>query len=94
MKQFLGYMLVVNIIAFLLYGIDKHKSRQKGIQRIPEKTLVGVAAIGGSIGALAGMYVFWHKIRKPKFYIGIPCLLLLQLVIFIVFYCMSDGIMM
>lgn len=78
MKEILGYLVVINLITFFVYGMDKHKSRYKGVQRIPEKTLLGLATIGGSVGALAGMYVFWHKIRKPKFYIGVPLILAVQ----------------
>ncbi|WP_349011361.1 DUF1294 domain-containing protein [Mediterraneibacter gnavus] len=51
----------------------------KGRWRIPEKTLLLFAAAGGSPGALAGMFVFHHKIRKPLFYLGVPLILLLQI---------------
>ena len=57
--------------------IDKYKAT-KNLWRIPEATLMGSAALGGSIGALLGMYAVRHKVRKPKFYIGIPLILLLQ----------------
>ncbi len=75
---FLGYLFLVNALAFLLMLADKRKA-QKKLWRIPEATLMTVAAIGGSIGALAGMYTFRHKTRKPKFYIGIPVILALQI---------------
>ncbi len=75
---FLGYLFLVNALAFLLMLADKRKA-QKKLWRIPEATLMTTAAIGGSIGALAGMYTFRHKARKPKFYIGIPVILTLQI---------------
>lgn len=75
---FLGYLFLVNALAFLLMLADKRKA-QKKLWRIPEATLMTMAAIGGSIGALAGMYTFRHKTRKPKFYIGIPVILALQI---------------
>ena len=79
---FMVYILLVNIITFALYGIDKQRA-VKQRYRISEATLLGLAFIGGSIGALAGMYVFHHKTRKPKFKIGVPLILLLHAVIFI-----------
>lgn len=78
MKYFLIYLLIVNAIAFLLMLIDKQKAKKKK-WRIPEATLMGVAAIGGSIGALMGMYTFRHKTLHKKFTIGIPVILILQL---------------
>jgi uncharacterized membrane protein YsdA (DUF1294 family) len=78
MKYFLIYLLIVNAIAFLLMLIDKQKARKKK-WRIPEATLMGFAAIGGSIGALMGMYTFRHKTLHKKFTIGIPAILIAQL---------------
>lgn len=78
MKYFLIYLLIVNAIAFLLMRIDKQKARKKK-WRIPEATLMGFAAIGGSIGALMGMYTFRHKTLHKKFSIGIPAILIAQL---------------
>lgn len=77
MKYFLIYLLIVNAIAFLLMLIDKQKAKKKK-WRIPEATLMGFAAIGGSIGALMGMYTFRHKTLHKKFTIGIPAILILQ----------------
>lgn len=65
------YLVFVNIAAFALYGIDKHKA-VKGKWRIPERTLIFIAVIGGSLGALAGMLIWHHKTRKKKFYITVP----------------------
>ena len=72
------YLVLINALAFLLMLIDKWKAR-KNLWRIPESTLMMSAALGGSIGALAGMYAVRHKTRKPKFYAGIPLILLVQL---------------
>ena len=71
----LGY-LIVNIIVFIMYGIDKYKATHKK-WRIPEATLIG-AAVFGVFGALAGMYLFHHKTKKPKFYITVPVILVLE----------------
>ena len=79
MKYILIYLLTVNALGFLLMLVDKYKAR-KNLWRIPEKTLLGVALAGGSIGAYAGMQLFRHKTKHPKFYIGIPVILALQLI--------------
>lgn len=76
---------VANVIAFLMYGVDKWNAK-KGLRRIPEKTLLAIAVVGGSIGAYLGMQVFHHKTRKPKFYIGIPLIFAMQIGILIYIY--------
>lgn len=81
----LGYLLIVNAAAFVLMLADKIKAK-KNKWRIPEATLMGAAAIGGSIGAIAGMYCFRHKTRHPKFTIGLPVILALQIVTAVVIY--------
>ena len=72
------YLLVINAVAFFVYGIDKLKAR-KGWWRIPEATLLLLAIIGGSIGAWLGMKVWHHKTMHKKFRYGLPLILLLQL---------------
>lgn len=72
------YLLLVNFVALVLMFADKRKAKRDQ-WRIPESTLLLSAAIGGSIGALIGMRWFHHKTRKPKFFIGIPAILVLQL---------------
>ena len=72
------YLGAVNIIGFLIMGIDKLKARKRGF-RIPEATLFLVALMGGSIGSLLGMSVFRHKTRHLKFTIGMPLILLFQI---------------
>ena len=76
------YLLIINAAALLLMLADKQKARKKK-WRIPEATLIIVAAIGGSIGALAGMYLFRHKTKHPKFYLGLPAILILQILLVI-----------
>lgn len=77
MNLFLVSLLIINAIGFFLMLSDKRRAR-KNLWRIPERTLLTVAALGGSLGCLAGMYAFRHKTRHPKFTIGIPVILLLQ----------------
>lgn len=72
------YLLVINAVTFMAYGMDKRKAR-KGKWRIPEKTLLLFAAAGGSVGALAGMYLLHHKTKHKKFTIGVPVILVLQI---------------
>ena len=78
MKYVWIYLLVINLVAFLMYGFDKWKAK-KNKWRVPEKTLLLVAAIGGSIGAFAGMQVFRHKTKHMKFVIGVPVIFILQI---------------
>ena len=75
---FYCWLIVVNIITFVVYGIDKWKA-MKGRWRISEFTLLLLAVIGGSIGALLGMRVWHHKTKHLKFKYGVPLILLAQL---------------
>ena len=74
------YLLVMNILGFLLMGIDKYKAKKRAF-RIPEATLFTVALIGGSIGTTLGMFTFHHKTRHWYFLYGMPAILILQLAI-------------
>lgn len=74
------YLIIINIVAFGMYGIDKQKAIKKQ-WRIPEAKLLAVAAIGGSAGALFGMQFFHHKTRKRKFRLGVPLILAVQLIL-------------
>ena len=76
-KMLIIYFLIINATGFLLMLADKRKA-QKKLWRIPEATLLMVAAIGGSIGSLAGMYTFRHKTKHLKFTLGIPAILIAQ----------------
>ena len=74
----LYYLAAVNVLAFALMGIDKVKAK-RGVWRIPEKALFLSALIGGSIGAIAGMFAFRHKTKHLSFVLGLPAILLLHL---------------
>lgn len=78
MKYFLLYLLLINAAAFVLMLVDKVKAK-KNRWRISERTLMLSAALGGSVGALLGMYTFRHKTRHIKFTLGIPAILIAQL---------------
>ena len=77
-KLILLYLLIVNALGFLLMLVDKRKA-QKNLWRIPESTLLLIAAIGGSIGSIVGMYKFRHKTKHVKFVLGIPAILIAQI---------------
>lgn len=72
------YLLIINAVGFLLMLVDKQKAR-KNLWRIPEATLLTAAALGGSIGALVGMYTVRHKTKHLKFTLGIPLILMAQI---------------
>ena len=72
------YLLLINAAAFILMLVDKIKAK-KNLWRIRESTLLLSAALGGSIGALAGMYIFRHKTKHLKFTIGVPAILIAQI---------------
>ena len=73
----LYYLLAINALTFLLYGIDKYKAK-KNQWRISEATLLTMAAIGGRIGAWAGMRIWHHKTMHKKFKYGIPVIMIMQ----------------
>lgn len=77
-KIILIYLAAVNLVTFVMYGIDKYKAK-KAKWRIPEATLLLMAAIGGSIGAWTGMLVWHHKTLHKKFKYGVPVIFLLQI---------------
>ena len=74
------YLLLINAIGFILMLVDKIKAK-KNLWRIPEATLFLVAVIGGSIGSILGMYTFRHKTKHIKFIVGMPLILVAQIVI-------------
>ena len=79
MQELIGYYrIIINIIAFILMYVDKQKAIRHQ-WRIKEATLMGFAIFGGSIGAFLGMQLFRHKTKHPKFYIGVPVILIIQL---------------
>ena len=78
------YLIGINVLTFLIYGVDKWKARRDK-WRIPEETLIWLAIVGGSIGALLEMHLFRHKTKHKKFLIGIPVILLIQVVLILYF---------
>ena len=75
-----GYLAIINLVTFIIYGIDKLKARHEK-WRVPESTLLWFAVIGGSIGALLGMKVWHHKTLHKKFQYGVPAIIIFQLAI-------------
>ena len=81
-------ILILNVVTFFVYGIDKFKAK-KSLWRIPESTLLILAALGGSVGAYLGMKVWHHKTLHKKFSLGVPAILLLHLALLA--YIMSSS---
>lgn len=77
-KVLIVYLVVINLVTFIMYGVDKYKAK-KAKWRIPESTLLWMAAVGGSIGAWVGMRAWHHKTLHKKFKFGVPAILLLHL---------------
>jgi uncharacterized membrane protein YsdA (DUF1294 family) len=84
-KILIAYLLLINIITLILYGIDKWKAKHN-MWRISEATLIILAAVGGSIGAFAAMKLFHHKTMHKKFYIGVPVIIILQIAMCLTIY--------
>ncbi len=91
MEILVPYLLLINAAGFLLMLADKQKAR-KNLWRIPERVLLTVSLLGGSVGVLLGMRICRHKTQKIKFLIGVPCIFLLQILIFIYIYAKNPGI--
>ena len=79
------YLIAINMIAFFLYGLDKWKAKQAK-WRIRESTLLGIAAIGGSVGALLGMKIWHHKTQHKQFQYGVPLILFVQIVLIVLIW--------
>ena len=74
MKALLVYLIIINAVGLVLMLVDKHRARNN-LWRIPERSLLLTAAIGGSVGVIAGMYLFRHKTKHLKFTLGVPAIL-------------------
>lgn len=85
MKLAIAYLLLANLAGFVLMGVDKRKAKKKQ-WRIPEKTLFLSAILGGSIGALYGMYLFRHKTKHKSFVFGMPAILIVQMLLVIIIF--------
>ena len=83
MQNMLPYLILINAASLLLMLQDKKNAMRKG-PRVPEIILLGSAMLGGSIGAVLGMFFFRHKTRKPLFSIGLPLILLVHMGIFFI----------
>ena len=86
MKLLFLYLLIINAVGFILMLADKFKAR-KNLWRIPESTLMGAAALGGSIGVLAGMYTVRHKTKHLKFTLGVPLIIAAQMMFALWLFC-------
>lgn len=84
-RLLLYYLLAVNLLTFATYGIDKYKARHAR-WRVREASLLLLAALGGSIGALLGMHLFRHKTQHKKFRYGVPLILLVQVAVAVFCY--------
>lgn len=78
------YLIIINVITFAIYGMDKWRAMTRQ-WRIREKKLIGLALIGGSVGAVIGMTIFHHKTRKWYFKLGIPAILVIQVTLVVHF---------
>ena len=79
------YLLIINILAFVLYGIDKKKAKKKKF-RIPERTLLWMARLGGGIGSWVGIMTFHHKTKHTRFMVIVPLWTVMWLVVLIVLF--------
>jgi len=79
------WLVIINAVTFFVFGVDKWKAKRKekndAVRRIPEKTLLLLSALGGSVGALLGMKVWHHKTLHRAFRVGVPVILALQILI-------------
>ncbi|WP_297421555.1 DUF1294 domain-containing protein [Clostridium sp.] len=85
LKIILTYFLIINFIGFIIMLIDKQRAIHKE-WRIPEKTLIVISILGGSIGMLTGMSTFRHKTKHKKFTVGVPLILLMQIGLVIIYF--------
>jgi uncharacterized membrane protein YsdA (DUF1294 family) len=89
-KYFVIFVLVMSVITFIVFGVDKWKARNDK-WRTPESTLFLLAIFGGSIGALLGMQIFRHKTQHWSFRLGIPLILMLQAAVLIWYFFFSKA---
>ena len=90
MKLLFLYLILINAACFLLMIADKYKAKQN-LWRIPESTFMALSLLGGSLGCLIGMYTVRHKTKHPKFTVGIPLILFIQLVTAVTLYNNTVG---
>ena len=80
------YLVIINVLGFLIMGLDKAKAKKNKNIVFLKNTLLFVALIGGSLGSYLGMYCFHHKTKHMKFYIGIPLILFIQILIYCFYF--------
>lgn len=85
MQNLIIYLILLNMLTFLAMWIDKNRAKE-GKWRISEGALFLLAIMGGSIGGIAGMYTFRHKTKKPRFKIGFPAILILEIIIYVIYF--------
>ncbi len=85
------YALIINLVGFIMMLLDKRAARLH-LRRISENALITVAAVGGSVGVLSGMYKAHHKTRKPKFKFGVPAIIVAQIGLLILHFLIQDGV--
>ena len=90
-KIIISYVIIINVITLMMYGIDKWKAKHSK-WRIPEATLLIMAAVGGSIGAWMGIKLFHHKTLHKKFKYGVPGIFLIQLGIILFIYLKTNNL--
>jgi uncharacterized membrane protein YsdA (DUF1294 family) len=89
-KLLLIYIVVINLITFIVFGLDKHNAEQRR-SRIRIVTLLTLSFIGGSIGGLIAMYLFHHKTKKDYFTVGLPLMIIMQALV--IFYLMNGKLL-
>lgn len=82
--RLLYYLIVINLLTFIIYGVDKWRAKT-GRWRVSEANLILLVVLGGGIGGLLGMKVWRHKTKHKKFTIGVPLIVLVQLMVYILF---------
>ncbi|MEG1992673.1 MAG: DUF1294 domain-containing protein [Acetivibrio sp.] len=90
-EKILIYLFLINLAGFISMGMDKQKAK-KHVYRISEKTLFLYAVLGGSLGSILGMQVFRHKTKHKTFLIGMPLILVVQVLLFILMRCSDNGL--
>ena len=85
MQQLIPYLILINALSFLIMIADKFRAKNK-MHRIPEAVLMGIAGIGGSVGAFVAMHLVRHKTRHPKFAIGLPVMMVIHGILFYFLY--------
>lgn len=82
---FIIYLVIINFLGFIIMGIDKLKAK-RGSRRVPENTLFMFTILGGGVGTILGIYIFRHKTKKKKFTVGMPIILILEILLFILYF--------